>query len=402
MTNQEFLERAAITTADIAAAGKMNPEQANKFVDYVFDESVLKDMVRMERFTNQEKYIDKIGVGRRVAVAKHEAVDPGIRRGVSTSRIVLHPVDVMVPFEIGDKFRQYNIEGESVEDTVIRMMATQLANDLDELFLGGLAVGAAVLEGDIVDGGSLTGYVKDSYLALFNGFLKLAEGAHVVDAENSPADLPLFNRMILAMPNKFRRNRNMLRFLASPDHEQAYRAKMAQRGTAAGDEAMQSEKPVTPFGVKLWPVPLLERNPLYAEDTTANTDGTTPTSLSYKPISDLVLTPTTIGNNPIPPYTEGAGNDYTEDLTNGAWTRLAAGTIGSGATVRGTYRTRGKMLLTNPMNLILAMNVEDVKLERDRNIYKGMNEYALTVSVDVNIENLDALVMGTNIADPTL
>ncbi len=401
MTNQEFLERAAITTADIAAAGKLNPEQADKFVDYVFDESVLKGMVRMERFTNQEKHIDKIGVGRRVAVAKHEAVDPGIRRGVSTSRIVLHPVDVMVPFEIGDKFRQYNIEGDAVEDTIIRMMANQLANDLDELFLGGLTVGPAVIEDDIIDGGSTTSYVKDSYLALFNGFLKAAEGANVVDGENAPADLPLFNKMILAMPNKFRRNRALLRYLASPDHEQGYRAKMAQRGTTAGDEAMQSEKPVTPFGIGLMPVPLLERNPLYAEDSTANTDGTTPTQLAYEPISDLALLPTTIGNNPIPPYVEGAGNDYTEDLTDGAWTRLA-GNIGSGQIVRATYRTRGKMLLTNPMNLIIAMNVEDVKLERDRNIYKGMNEFALTVSVDVAIENVDALVMATNIADPTL
>lgn len=401
MTNAEFAERAAITTDKLVAAGKLNPEQSNKFVDYVFDLSVLRNMVRLERFTPDELQIDKIGVGGRVAVPKAEAVDPGIRRSVSTSRVSLRPVDVMVPFEIGDRFKRFNLEGDDVEDHIIRMMATQLANDLDILWLGGQAAGPAVLEGDIVDDGSTTQYIKDSYLSLFNGYLKLAESGNVVNVANASIGASVFNRALLAMPVKYRRNRTMIKYLLSPDHEQAYREGVSGRATPLGDNALQSQQNLTPFGVELMPVPLLERNPLYAEDSVANTDGTTATELTYEPVSDLVLVPTTIAKAPIDAYVEGAGNDYTEDLTNGAWTRLTGGNIGSGATIRATYRSRGKMMLTDPRNLILGIGL-DITIERDRNIYRGVNEFAITVSVAAEIENTDAVVLATNIADPTL
>lgn len=401
MTNQEFAERAAITTDKLVAAGKLNPEQANKFVDYVYDLSVLRNMVRLERFTPDELQIDKIGVGSRVAVPKAEAVDPAIRRSISTSRVSLTPVDIMVPFEIGDRFKRFNIEGDDVEDHIIRMMAAQLANDLDILWLGGLAVGPAVLQSEILDDGSSTQYVKDSYLALFNGFLKLAESGNVVDMGNAAIGASVYNKALLGLPVKYRRRRDQLKYMLSPDHEQAYREGVSGRATPLGDNALQSQQNLTPFGIELMPVPLLERNPLYAENSVANTDGTTPTALTYKPISDLVIVPTTIAATPIDAYVEGAGNDYTEDLTNGEWTRLTGGNIGSGATVRTTYRSRGKMMLTDPRNLIIGLGL-DITIERDRNIFRGVNEFAITVSVAAQIENVDAVVLATNIADPTL
>jgi hypothetical protein len=362
----------------------------------------LKDIGRIERFRPEEKVIDKIGVGNRVAVRKAEAADPMIRRLVTTSKVTLKPEDIMVPFEIGDRFGRHNIEGDDVEDHIIRMMAEQLANNLDELWLGGLTKMAARPESDIFDSASSTDYIGDDYLSSFSGFLQQAEAGHVVDAENAAIGAAIFNKALLAMPTKFRRNRNMIKFMLSPDHEQSYREAVSQRATPAGDNALQSQLNLTPFGVELIPVPLMERNPLYAEDSVANTDGTTATSLSFKPITSLVLTDTTLPIMPgsgITPYV--LATDYTQDLTNGTWTRLAAAGIGSGATVRATYRTAGKMILTNPKNLILAIGL-DIRIERDRNIYKTVNEYAITVSVDCKFENTDAVVFVKNIADPTL
>jgi len=401
MTNKELMERAAITTAQIATAGKLNPQQSRKFIDYVYDLSVLKTLVRLERFTPDSLEIDKIGVGNRVAVPKAEATDPMVRRMLSTSKVVLRPVDIMVPFEIGDRFRRFNLEGEDVEDTVIRMMADSLANNLDELWLGGLTAGIARLENDIFDDGSTTQYVLDSYLKLFNGFLKLAESGHVVDAANTAISAAIFNKALMAMPVKFKRARNMLKYMLSPDHEQDYREAVSGRTTPLGDNALQSENNLTPFGIELMPIALLERNPLYAEDSTANSDGTSATALQHKPISDLSLVPTTIGQQPINAYTEGAGNDYTENLTDGEWTRLGGSSITAGQVVRASYRTGGKMLLTNPKNLILGIGM-DVKIERDRNIFKGVNEYAITVSVACEIENTDAVVLVKNLKDPTV
>lgn len=398
MTNKELMERAAITTAQLAAAGKLNPEQAQRFIDYVIDESVLKTVCRMIAFRPDELVIDKIGVGNRVAVPKAEAVDPQVRRLVSTSKVSLKPVDIMVPFEISDRFVRFNVEEDAVEDHIIRMMATQLANDLDELWIGGLVPGPARLEGDIYEGGSASLYILDSYLSLFDGFLKLAESGHSVDALNAAIGGPVFNSALLAMPTKFRRMRNLLKFMTSPDHEQAYREAQSNRATPLGDTALQSLNNLTPFGVELVPIPLLERSPLYAENSVANTDGTTATTLLHKPITSLVLTPTSIGSNPIAPYTLGV--DYSQNLTLGTWTRLAGGTIPSGGTIRATYRTGGKLLLTNPQNLVLGIGT-DIRIERDRNIYKSVNEYAITVSVACAIENTDAIVLVKNLEDPT-
>jgi len=394
------MERAASTMADIASAGILNAEQSDKFIDYVYDESVLKNIARLERVTATERTIEKIGVGNRVAYPKAEAADPQIRRMINSSKVTLNPVEIIVPFEVGDRLKRYNIEGDSIEDHIVKMMATQLANNLDQLWLDGNTVGAARLEGDIFDDGSTTLYVKDKYLALFNGFLKQAESGNVVDAANAALSGTVFNKAILAMPTKYRRNRNALRFMVSPDHGQGYREVMSQRATAVGDTASLSDVNLTPFGIPMVEVPLLERNPLYVENSVANTDGTTATSLTYKPIDNLVLAPTTLNENPTAKYI--LSTDYSESETNGTWTRLGAGSIGSGATVKATYDTRGKMILTDPSNLILAIQKDGIRVESDRNIYKGVDEYAITVSVDCVIENTDAIVLVKNIKDPTL
>ena len=42
----------------------------------------------------------------------------------------------------------------------------------------------------------------------------------------------------------------------------------------------------------------------------------------------------------------------------------------------------------------------DVRIERDRNIFKGVNEFAITAKVWAEIEETDALVVITNVAVP--
>ena len=400
MTNKELMERAAITTAQIANAGKLNPEQANKFVSYTIDESVLKNVGRIERFKPEQKFIEKIGVGNRVAVRKAEATDPMVRRLISTSRVTLQPVDIMVPFEIGDRFARHNIEKEDVENTVIKEMATALANNFDELWIGGMLPMIARPESEIFLDASATNYIGDDYLNSFNGFLKQAEAGNVVDALDTAVGGPLFNKAILAMPTKFRRNRNLLKYLIAPDHEQAYREAQSQRSTPLGDAALQSTNNLPPFGIELFPIPIQERNLLYARDSVAV--HSTPVAIGDKPITDFVITPTALSILPDSgqvPYL--LTTDYTVDLTNGTWTADSGGAIVNGSTVRLTYRVGGRMILTTPNNLILAIGL-DVRIERARNIFKGVNEYAITASIDCKFENVDAVVLVKNMQDPTI
>ena len=214
ISNEELVEKAVIVADDLASAGKLNPAQSDKFIDYVVDETVLKNNARVVRFRNESLEIDKIGIGTRAAVPKSEAVDPGIRRGINTSKVTLTPSEIMVPFEIGDNFRELNIEGEAVEDHIVQMFAKQMANDGEELFITGNKLGPAVLEGDIIDGGSTTQYIKDSYLALQDGWQLLGDGGHIVDAAGANIGLSIFGKALRAMPTKFRRNKKALRFFS--------------------------------------------------------------------------------------------------------------------------------------------------------------------------------------------
>jgi hypothetical protein len=394
MTNEELVQKAIVTTDALASAGKLNAVQADQFIDYVIDVTMLKNNVRVVRFRNETMQIDKIGVGARVTLPKAEAAAPQIRRGITTSKVELTPKDQMTPFEISDNFPDQSIEGERVEDTVTRLMATQTANDLEELMINGDILGPARAEADLLDGGHATDVIKDTFMAQFNGWLRAADSGNVYDAEGADIGSILFSRMLNSMPVKFRRVRQNLRFLSSLDHEQLYREKVGARQTAAGDEANRTVAPLTPYGVPLIGVPLLESEPRVVEHITF---GAAPDaqSLRYGPIgTDLTIVPSTLGNGPTTPYVEDT--DYTVDRTSGEITSVAGQAMNAGGVFKVTYHSRGQMLLTDYMNLILAIG-RDITIERDRDIYKGVTQFAITTRISVNIEETTALVKGINI-----
>lgn len=397
VSNEQLVEKATITTNAIASAGKLNPAQSNKFIDYVFDLTALKDNTRIVRFTNETLEIDKIGVGRRAAVAKAEAADPKVRRGITTSKVVLQPREVMVPFEISDNFAEINIEGRDVEDTVVRLMATQTGNDLEELYVNGNSLGPAALESDMIEGGDSTRYIKDTYLALFDGWAKLAyTSGHVVDIQGQNIGLSVFNKILRSLPIKFRRNLRDLRWFLSPDLWQLFQEKMATRIGALGDAAATQtpDKVPGPFGIPAVPVPLWSFQPTIVEHVTLT--GTTQVSLKNAPIiaGSVSVLPSTLGKAPTTPYVETT--DWVLDYAAGKINRTSGGAISSGATVKVTYQASPQILLTHKDNLIVGIG-RDIRVEKDRDIYKTLNQYAITTKVAVAFEETDAVAFGINV-----
>lgn len=394
MTNEELIQKAVVTTTDLASAGKLAPKQSDRFIDFVIDVTMLKNNVRVVRFTNETMQIDKIGVHQRVTVPKAEARAPSVRRGITTSKVELTPKDQMTPFEISDNFPDQCIEGERVEDTITRLMATQTANDLEELCINGDTRGPARIEADLLEGGHASDVIKDTFIAQFDGWLKFAAGANIYNAAGADISSTIFSRMINAMPTKFRRVRQNLRFLCSLDHEQLYRERVGSRQTPAGDRASSSMDTQTPYGVPLVPVPLLESEPRV---TVHGTFGAHPStvSLGYAPIgTSVTVTLQTLNTTPTTPYVEGV--DYDVDRTLGTISTHAGGAFAGGGTFKATFHSAGQILLTDYMNLILAIG-RDIRIERDRDMYKGVNQFAITTRISVNIEELTAIVKGINI-----
>jgi len=389
-----FRQKAIATTDDLASAGKLSDEQANKFIDYVVDVTGLKNNARIERFTSENMNINKIGVGTRVAMPATEAVSPSVRRGVTTSKVTLTPVEIIVPFEIGDSFEEINVEGTDVEDHVVRMMASQCANDIETLYLTGCTTGPAILEGDYIDGGSATQYVKDSYLAMMNGWLYKARSSNVIDWEGEAIGASLWGAMLRAMPAKFKRDRGMLRFICSDELEQLYREVISSRHTAMGDAAVSGAAAITPYGVPLvpfslfpWMVPVVQHVPLLGNGVAV--------ALTFAPIEadTEVLTPTTLGVTPTTKYVEGTAYDM--DYTNGTIAANAGGSLAN-TTVKLTYNAYPQAMLTHFKNLIVGIG-RDIRIERDRDIFRRTNQFAITMKIACEFEELTAIVWAKNI-----
>jgi hypothetical protein len=401
LTNRQVIEllvkKGIVTTDDLSTGGKMNPAQALKFIDYVVDLTGLSQMSRVVRFKNEQMEINKLGVGRRVTMPAAEAKDPGVRRGVSTSKVVLQPVEQMSALELSDIFDEVNIEGDSVQDHIVRMMATQFGNDIEEMFITGDTLGQAVLESDLLDDGDDTRYVKDTFLAQMNGWLRRADSGHTVDAGGAAISANIFSQALNALPIKFRRQRQRLRFFVSPDLEQLMRERLSTRSTASGDDALTNANNIRIFGVEVVPVALMPFNPTIVEHITFTGSASTVT-LRYSGLvsGSLVVTATSLSKTPVDPYE--VATDYTVDYSAGTITHAGGGSsIGTTATVKVTYQAGPQVICTHADNMITAIG-RDVRIEKDRDIFARLDQWAITTKVDCTFEEVDAVSKVFNIA----
>ena len=123
-------------------------------------------------------------------------------------------------------------------------------------------------------------------------------------------------------------------------------------------------------------------------------NGTTAVALRYKKIAGEAVLPSTLGATPTTPYIKDT--DYVIDYDAGTIARDAGGSIGDGDVVKVTYRSSGQILLTHMQNFIVGIG-RDIRIERDRNIYRGVNEFAITLKVAVQFEEASAVVKAFNI-----
>jgi len=390
----EMIEKGIISTSDLASGGKLNPDQANRMIDFVFDETKLKGMVRLIRMRAEQTDIDKIGVGSRVAVPKSEGIDPGVRRGVNTSKVVLNKKGIMVPFELTTEFLEDAIEtGSTLEDHVASMMGKQFANDLEGLYIAGDKNGPAVPEADIIDGGA-SNQVVDGLHALMDGWVRLSSSGNVLDVDSAGISSNVFSRAKKALPTKYRRRLNLMRFFLPMDTEETYRNVLASRGTALGDNAIQNEVGVRAMGVQLESLALMEPNPLKVEHVTLT--GTTAVQLNGdKNITDAIAHLQTLSNTPTAPIADPA--DIIFDLAAGTVVRSGGSSLPSPVDLKITYRAQTEMLLCEGRNLILGIG-RDITIKRDEDIFRDVKLWAMTVRVAVEIENDEAVVLVKNIA----
>ncbi len=240
LSNRTLISKAAITTDALTSGGKLNPQQADKFIDYMVDQSAFLKDIRTERMDGPTKDLDFIGVASRIIRKGVEATEPAETAGIQTSKKQLNTVEVILPADISLSFLEDNIEREGAEDHIARLLAMQFANDLTDLAWNGDTAGT------------------DPFVQIDDGFIKLAKastGTHKFDT-NGSTDYKgvVFPGMLNMLPNKWKANKAELRFYVSPTVAEAYIEQLTTRQTAWADELLQTGNLPQYKGVTIFPV----------------------------------------------------------------------------------------------------------------------------------------------------
>lgn len=250
--NAELIRKADIALSDLASnGGLLLPEQSDRFLRNLIDQPTLLRQVRSVPMNGPTMKINKIGFGSRVLqpavsatpLADANRVKPDLGQvNLATSEVI---AEVHIPYEVLED----NIEGGNVRTalqgqpgglhaTILDLLSERAALDLEEL----------AIKGDTSNG-------SDGYLALQNGYLKLAQ-SNIVNVGGTIAK-DVIKAGINAMPTRYLRNRNSLINFVSVQNETELRDQYGNRQTAMGDAQVQGNLPLSVFGTTVQGVALM-------------------------------------------------------------------------------------------------------------------------------------------------
>jgi hypothetical protein len=196
--------------------GILAPEQARRFIDYVWDATVLaKDGRRVTMRANTME-IEKVNVGERVIRAAAQADATYTNAGATFTKVELTTKKIRLDWEVSTESLEDNIEGGALEDHLVRLMTNAFANDIEDLAING-------------DGST------GSFLSIMEGFVhKVTDGSDAHEAIVTVSDdawtPAVMQDIILAMPRKYRAIKSNLKFYAGTD---AFQGIVTNNGTLA-------------------------------------------------------------------------------------------------------------------------------------------------------------------------
>jgi hypothetical protein len=205
----------AVNPSGDAASGILRPEQARRFIDYVWDGTVLaKDGRRVTMRANTME-LEKVNVGERVIRAAAQGLGSYDNAGATFSKVELTTKKIRLDWEVTAEALEDNIEGAALEDHLVRLMTNAFANDIEDL----------AINGDAVTG---------DFLSIMDGFVNRATTGDAHEAIVTVADNnwtpEVMQELILALPRKYRALKNNLKFYAGTD---AFQGIVKNNGTLA-------------------------------------------------------------------------------------------------------------------------------------------------------------------------
>lgn len=232
---RSIVQKADLAVSDLTSdGGYLNPEQANTFIRTLIEQPTIINQLRVVRMSAPKRKVEKIGFGSRIlkpAPSSGTALDDADRSKPTTATVELETKEVIAEVWLPYDVLEDNIERGNLQQTILTLIAQRAALDLEEL----------IIKGD-------TSQSADSYLELTDGIIQLA-GNEVDAAAVTDINKALFKMALNNMPDKYLRNKSMMRNYVSHSVELEYRDSLADRGTDLGDRTLTGNGPVSAYGV---------------------------------------------------------------------------------------------------------------------------------------------------------
>lgn len=194
--NQKIIKAFSDNTGNSSMV-HLNTRQADAFIDYIKDESVILKNSRIKKMNAPMENIAKLGVGEEVffPAKQGSSLDETKRVNFSGEQIKLVTKEIMAEVKILDDELEDNIEGMSFREHLMRMISKKGANQLER---------AALYSRETENG--------DSINSLFNGFIKTLDKSGTVLDANAETDRFVSKdklaKLYKALPTKYRSSLN--------------------------------------------------------------------------------------------------------------------------------------------------------------------------------------------------
>jgi len=225
--------------------GVLNPEQSRQFIDYIFDEMVLANDGRRVVMKANTMEVDKVRVGSRLVAKATQAEQTGANSAPAFTKIELTTTKFRLDYELSTESLEDNIEGQQLEDHIVRLMATQFGNDLEDIAING----RPATSGDGTYNNTLAGFVRQTLDTNYTGAHEAAAAAATMtdiwesspesgDGSKTTLSLKAIEAVYNALPRKFKARRQDLKFYMDSKHLQELIAELRQVGQGGVPEAV--------------------------------------------------------------------------------------------------------------------------------------------------------------------
>lgn len=407
------------------------PEEADKFIDYVVDESFWKNNARIVKMEKVEKNLRYLGfkAGTRFLKPANKFASTDYLKEFAEGKVTLHAQKVRGAVVVYDDDLEEGIEGQAFADHLMKIIAKKVANEIDE---------AAYCSHD--------GFADTDIRSLWKGFrYKLLveqaktgtfpKAATLLDASNTLAghenDFTVpgkiaervkvdttytgdwefkFAKMLAVMPSKYKLvGLKNLRFFCNDIIPNDYAEALANRATILGDKALLGETDLPYRTVPIASVPLM---PVTYEVVEGTLNGK----------EDYDVTGTLHNIIAVTASTFDIAGDFTAEFTaglkiivsgsaknNGVYTVVSAAyadtttTITVSETVDTTTadgklggNVCGDVILTPKSNFIIGIQKE-LTLESKRAPEDQAQYVFYNLKIDIAVENPEAAVILVNV-----